>query len=106
MERFDLRASVPPIDLATIEAEGPGEASAVVAERVAAARAERDTMAMRVGEDARSLLGRAIESSLLPSRDAHDRAVRVARTIACLAGERTVSEAHVSEAIDVTRDPL
>lgn len=104
-ERFDVRVSVSPIDLAAIETEPVGEASAVIAERVAAARAERH-LGANLGAGAKSLVVRALESSLLPSRDAHDRAVRVAQTIACLAGDRTVSDAQMSEAIELTRDPF
>lgn len=106
LDRFDVRVSVAPIDLTAIESEGPGEASAIVAERVAAARAERHTTPARVGEAARSLLVRALESSLLPSRDAHDRVVRVAHTIASLAGDRMIDDAHVTEAIELARDPF
>lgn len=107
---FDVRVSLPVVDVVALEPQPAGEDSATVAERVANARAfavrERATDSDVMSGPARSLLARAVESSLLPSRQARDRVARVARTIANLAQQRIVSDAHVAEAIDLGRDPF
>ena len=105
-----MRVSLPPVGVATLESQPADEDSATVAERVANARAiavrERATDSDVMSGPARSLLARAVESSLMPSRQARDRVARVARTIANLAQQRIVSDAHVAEAIDLGSDPF
>ena len=107
---FDVRVSLPPIDVLTLDSQPAGESSTTVSARVAEARAfavaERTTGSVVMSGPARSLLARAVESSLLPSRHAHDRVGRVARTIANLAQQRIVSDAHVAEATELGRDPI
>ncbi len=118
MDRFDLRVEVPPVSYADLDLPQSGEASAVVAARVRAARqcqAERYAAhdGVRVNADAegalleriampeadgKALLGRAAERFGLSARGYH-RVLRVARTIADLAGSETVSKSHVAEAI-------
>ncbi len=77
----------------------PGEPSAVVAARVAAARRRREhgtepaptDSALRILYQAIRRLGR--------SARAHDAILRVARTIADLEGAETISPAHLAEAV-------
>ena len=56
--------------------------------------------AAALAEPAASLLARAAERWKLSARSA-DRVLRVARTIADLAGEQAVSTSHVAEAIQL-----
>ena len=117
MDRFDLRLDVPPVAFGDLELPGGGESSATVAARV---RAARDIQAARyAGSDARSnadaqgatldatatpdargreMLTRAAERLGLSARGYH-RVLRVARTIADLAGEADVRHPHVAEAL-------
>lgn len=118
MDRFDLRVEVPPVAYADLDLPATGETSAEVANRVAQARAvqaERyaDHPGVMVNSDAegqmleavatpdppgRALLGRVAERLGLSARGYH-RVLRVARTIADLAGAERVGEAHVAEAV-------
>jgi magnesium chelatase family protein len=89
----------------------PGEPSAEVAPRVAAARAiqrDRGTLNRELGRSALdalpmepaagTLLHRAVERSGLTARG-FDRIRRVARTLADLEGVEVAGEAHVAEAL-------
>ncbi len=118
MDRFDLRVEVPPVAYTDLDLPASGERSAVVAGRVAAARAVQaarfaDVPGVRVNADAegelleeiaapdregRALLGRVAERFGLTARGYH-RVLRVARTIADLAGVPEVGHAHVAEAV-------
>ena len=118
MDRFDLRIDVPPVAFTDLDLPASGEGSAEVAARVAAARevqAERyaATPELRVNADAegavldavaapdakgRALLTRVAERFGLSARGYH-RVLRVARTIADLAGADGVGAAHVAEAV-------
>ncbi|NNU78887.1 YifB family Mg chelatase-like AAA ATPase [Halovulum dunhuangense] len=118
MDRFDLRVEVPPVRIAEIADATPGESSAVVADRVAAARdrqaaryagldgvrtnadAEGDVLTARAGAepDALALLERAADRFGLSAR-AYHRVLRVARTIADLEDSAALARAHVAEAI-------
>ena len=118
MDRFDLRVEVPPVSHTDLDLPPSGDTSAVVAERVAAARAiqaERlagqDAMRCnadlagealeahaRPDEEGRALLAAWAERKGLSARGYH-RVLRVARTIADLAGEERVGRVHVAEAL-------
>jgi len=113
-DRIDLHVEVPRLSREELLGEAPGEPSAAVRERVAAAR-ERAAARGQPGANgelgpaaarraaaldpsARDLLGRAVERLALSAR-AHDRLLRVARTVADLAGDERVGSVHLAEAI-------
>ena len=118
MDRFDLRLEVPAVEVADLARPADGEASAVVAERIAAARArqaeryagEEDvTVNADVGGDAlmevaapdaegREMLLRAVDRFRLSARGYH-RVLKVARTIADLDASPGVRRPHVAEAL-------
>ena len=118
MDRFDLRVEVPPVAYADLDLPASGETSAVVAGRVAAARAVQAarydghdgvrTNAEAMGglleevatpdAEGKALLVRVAERFGLSARGYH-RVLRVARTIADLDGAVTVSRSHVAEAV-------
>jgi magnesium chelatase family protein len=118
MDRFDLRVEVPPVAYTDLDLPEDGESSATIAARVAAARqvqTERfaDAPDVRVNAEAegrlleqvatpdaegRALLVKVAERFGLSARGYH-RVLRVARTIADLAGETDVRRPHVAEAV-------
>jgi magnesium chelatase family protein len=96
LDRFDLVVTVPRARSAELAA-APGEPSAAVAARVAAARdALVDPPALR--PPGRELLTRAVDRLGLSARG-HARVARVAVTIAAVAGAPEVGPAHVAEAL-------
>lgn len=114
LDRIDLHVAVPRLPLGALRPDAPaGESSAAVRQRVIAAR---DLQNRRTGQP-NALLGqrplerhcrlqmpdqllleRAIDALQLSARSAH-RILRVARTIADLAGSETIATAHLAEAI-------
>lgn len=111
-DRVDVHVAMRPVARERLVGPPDAEPSAVVAARVrraqVAARARQDG---RLNRDAawavvhgsattraRRLLADGLEA-LGASARAHDRCLRVARTIADLAGEPTVDEEHVAEAL-------
>ena len=118
MDRIDLRVEVPPVAYTDLDLPDAGEASATVAERVAAARLRQterfeDHPGIRVNADAegrlleevaspdtegRELLAKVAERFGLSARGYH-RILRVARTIADLAASDEVRKPHVAEAV-------
>jgi magnesium chelatase family protein len=117
LDRFDLMVDVPPIELAALGCAGNGESSAVVRERVVAARArQRERFGpegpgcnARMGpaelnrhcvldRDARRLLLAAGERMGLSARG-FDRVRRVARTLADLENRETLAACDVAEAL-------
>jgi magnesium chelatase family protein len=112
LDRIDLHVDVPPVAPALLAAAGARPTSAEVRDRVTAARA---VQAARSGWNAR-LRGGALRRHCAPdeagrrlllaaaeklglSARAHDKVLRVARTIADLAGEERIAAAHVAEAV-------
>ncbi|MFV0245288.1 MAG: YifB family Mg chelatase-like AAA ATPase [Qingshengfaniella sp.] len=118
MDRFDMRVELPAVSLTDLDLPASGETSAEVAQRVATARAVqaarfKDMGDLRVNADAegatldqiarpddaaRAVLVRAAERFGLSARGYH-RVLRVARTIADLAGAEGIGRAHVAEAL-------
>ena len=113
-DRIDLHIQVPRLGRAELMRGAAGEASAVVRERVAAARERVAARGQRcpnaalgptevraaasLDGDARDLLGRAVDRLGLTARG-HDRLLRVARTVADLAGAERVGAPHLAEAL-------
>lgn len=110
VDRFDLRLAVPRPDGLELLGE-PGESTATVAARVAAARrAQRRRGRLNrslnrpaldgldVADDAQQVLRRALDADRLTGRG-YDRVRRVARTLADLGGAERIEERHVAEAL-------
>lgn len=117
LDRIDIAIAVVPVPASELSRAPAGEASAVVAERVAAARAaqarrwgnggprtnaEADGAVLERGlaiaAAARELAEHAADRLRLSARG-FVRTLRVARTIADLAGAAEVARAHVAEAL-------
>jgi magnesium chelatase family protein len=117
LDRIDLQVEVNAVPPDALMAQADGEASAAVAQRVAAARRRQmqrqsmpnaaldaagvdtlcapDAAAARFAQSAAQRLNWS-------SRGLH-RALKVARTIADLAGAETIASAHVAEALQLRR---
>jgi magnesium chelatase family protein len=113
LDRIDLTVHVQPVSAADLSRAPPGEASAAVAARVANARAaqrlrggeagpftnaEADGTRITLSEEARKLAEHAMTRLNLSPRG-FTRVVRVARTIADLAGSPAVRRQDVAEAL-------
>jgi magnesium chelatase family protein len=116
-DRIDLIVEVPAVPVAAITESAPGEGSAIVRERVCAARQRQQsrmpvtcartnaelrgragTHACRPDAAGRALLTRAVERFGLSARG-YDRVLKVARTIADLGSTDRVGADHVAEAL-------
>lgn len=117
LDRIDLHLEVPPVPFEDLSKAGDGTGSAAMREQVFRAR---EVQAKRFGRGAGKLNGRmtsrqirvhcrldaagqatlkeAMEALGLSAR-AHDRILRVARTVADLAGSENLTQDHVAEAI-------
>jgi magnesium chelatase family protein len=118
LDRIDLHIEVPPVKFREIAGDRTGETSAQIRGRVVAARQRQHarfadkpkiTCNARMGtrelkqfceldEATKELLQNAMADLNLSAR-AYDRILKVARTIADLAGAVKISSDHVSEAI-------
>lgn len=120
LDRIDIRIDVPAVSASDMIGAKPGESSAVVAERVARAReiqrqrfaaldmpdvhtnsaAPVNLIEQIVAPDAESqaLLLKAADTFSLSAR-AYHRVLKVARTLADLAGSDTVARPHIAEAL-------
>lgn len=117
LDRLDLLVEVPAVAPGELHDLPAGEASATVAARVAAARSralarqgcanallppQALTGHAVLEPSARALLDRSAERLGWSARSFH-RVLRVARTVADLAGAEQLSAAHVAEAIQLRR---
>jgi len=118
LDRIDLHVEVPRLPPALLRPDAPeGESTAGIRERVEQARhvqhqragktnaqmSQMETMAScRLAPSDQALLERAIESLQLSARSMH-RILRVARTIADLAGSQHIATAHLAEALGYRR---
>jgi len=117
LDRIDLTVSVQPVPPAELSRAPAGETSAVVAARVAHARgtqrarygedgpasnAEAEVGAIEMAAEARALAETAAEKLRLSARG-FTRVLRVARTIADLAGAAVIRRADVAEALAYRR---
>ena len=103
LDRFDLVVPLSRPDPEELLAGTPGESSAAVARRVAAARAAGLERAgeLELAPDAGAvLLASKLRAGGLSARGLH-KVTRVARTVAALAGADVVSFAHTSEALSL-----
>ena len=117
LDRIDLHIEVPGVPFQELSAQADGTPSAVMREQVSHGRAVQQQrfgadsnilnsrMSSRqlrrycqLDEEGRGLLKTAMEELGLSAR-AHDRILRVARTIADLDGSDEVRPGHVSEAV-------
>ena len=117
LDRIDMTIEVPALAEGELQGKAEGESSAAVRQRVAVAReaqrARQDKPNSRLAtkeidklcapdETGAQLLKQAIARLNLSAR-AYHRVLKVARTIADLAGSERVSSAHVAEAIHYRR---
>jgi magnesium chelatase family protein len=121
LDRIDLHVEVDPVSAADLALPPPAEGSAEVAARVAAARAVQVARLAGSGrrsnaeldgdlleahatpdEAGRKLLLQAADAMRLSARS-YTRMLRVARTIADLAGSEGVGRVHVAEALSYRR---
>jgi magnesium chelatase family protein len=125
LDRIDLHIDVPPVAASDLALPPPAEASADIAQRVHAARARQTARYAKLPDDrrvrtnaeadgtlldeiaapeeaGRTLLTRAAERLRLSARGYH-RVLRVARTLADLDGEATVTRRHIAEALSYRR---
>ncbi len=118
LDRIDIHIDVPPLKYREITTDDTGEPSAAIRDRVRRARAVQQErfrrargvycnahMASRhikrhcaIQGEAADLLETAMERLSLSAR-AYDRILKVARTIADLAGQEAIAPEHVAEAI-------
>jgi magnesium chelatase family protein len=121
LDRIDIHLEVPPVDLDRLRSVPDGESSAEIRKRVVAARAiqrqrfadhptminaRMTTRLIRkycvLDETCEAILRSAVQELGLSAR-AHDKVLRVARTIADLENSERIQSAHLAEAIQYRR---
>lgn len=122
LDRIDIHVRVPRVTYQELTETGKGEPSAQIRKRVMAAR-ERQIARLNawglhynaqmghralmetcpLGKEARQLLARAFQAMKMSARS-HDRIIKVARTIADLAGTKDIEAQHIAEAIQLRND--
>jgi magnesium chelatase family protein len=121
IDRIDIHVEVPPVPYRELRNRQEGTGSATMREQVLAARhiqRERNRSGgprlnarmgsrelrkyCRLDSSAEMLLRQAMNELGLSAR-AHDKVLRIARTIADIAGEKDITVAHLSEAIQYRR---
>ncbi len=121
LDRIDIHIEVPPVELDRLRATPSGDSSAVIRERVnRARRIQQQRFADRPGttnarmttrllrthckldQTCETILRSAVQELGLSAR-AHDKVLRVARTIADLEGSEHLKAEHVAEAIQYRR---
>lgn len=117
IDRIDLQVEVPGIKLEELQQKEKGESSAAIRNRVEQARAVQLERYRRIkvtnnaqlrsrhfekycplSGEARKLLNQSFQNLNLSMR-AHDRIIKVARTIADLAGSEIIEAFHIAEAV-------
>ncbi len=119
LDRIDIQVTVPRLEYDDLKGKAAGETSAQIRSRVVKAReiqrrrfeksgvhcnAQMSKKQMnaycRLEPEAETMLGRYFTALGLSART-HDRIIKVARTIADLAGAENISAAHIAEAIQL-----
>ncbi len=117
LDRIDIQVEVPGLKLEQLEHDEPGESSAEIRARVEAARLRQLERYRRIrvhanaalrarhfekhcplSAEARLLLHKSFQNLKLSMR-AHDRIIKVARSIADLDGSDLIDSAHIAEAV-------
>ncbi|UCD10441.1 MAG: ATP-binding protein, partial [Nitrospinaceae bacterium] len=117
LDRIDIHIEVPALEYKELSTDTSGEPSASIRQRVETARrvqfgrfrgsgnffnAGMNARQLKthcvIDAVAKNILGLAIDKMGLSAR-AHDRILKVARTIADLAGEENLAPGHIAEAI-------
>ncbi len=117
LDRLDIHIEVPPVDFEKLSDNRPAESSAAIKARVDAARkiqqarfagtettcnaqmtAAQTRAFCEIDETSKTMLERSFVALGLSAR-AYDKILRVARTIADLAGSETIQSVHIAEAV-------
>ena len=117
LDRFDLHVEVAPVEYSSLSSDESEESSAEILKRVEKAREIQKRRYLGTGiscnarltpelmrthcrltDSADKLLGDAFERLGLSAR-AHDKILKVARTIADMSGEELIDKSHIAQAI-------